>query len=47
MRCCDLRCSVCIAFAVGMLVAALFPYTLAIVIIAAVLIVAGLSLSRY
>jgi hypothetical protein len=30
-----------------MLVAALFPYTIAIVVIAAVLIVAGLSLGRY
>lgn len=45
--CRDVRCTACIAFAAGMLVAALFPYTLAIVIVAAVLIVAGLSLSRY
>ncbi|MBQ9849438.1 MAG: hypothetical protein IJO36_01935 [Clostridia bacterium] len=45
--CRDARCTACIAFAAGMLVAALFPYTLAIVIVAAVLIVAGLSLSRY
>ncbi len=47
LRCCDPRCSACIAFAAGMLVAALFPYTIAIVVIAAVLIVAGLSLGRY
>lgn len=47
LRCCDPRSSACIAFAAGMLVAALFPYTIAIVVIAAVLIIAGLSLSRY
>ncbi|MBQ2847941.1 MAG: hypothetical protein IJE74_06775 [Clostridia bacterium] len=39
--------SVLIAFAVGMIVAALFPYTLAILIIAAVMILAGLSLCRF
>lgn len=39
--------NVLIAFAIGMIVAALFPYTLAILIIAAVLILAGLSLCRY
>lgn len=38
---------VCIAFALGMVVSALFPYTLAILIIAAVLCVAGLSLCRF
>lgn len=38
--------SVLIAFAIGMVVAALFPYTLAILIIAAVLILAGLSFCR-
>jgi hypothetical protein len=36
-----------IAFALGMLVAALFPYTFAVIIIAAVLIFAGLSLCRF
>ena len=40
------RGAVCVAFAIGMVVAALFPYTLAILIIAAVLILAGLSLCR-
>lgn len=38
---------VCAAFALGMVVAALFPYKLAIIIIAAVLIIAGLSLCRF
>lgn len=47
LRCCDTRSSACISFAAGMLVAALFPYTIAIVVIACVLIIAGLSLSRY
>ena len=41
------RGAVCVAFAIGMVVAALFPYTLAILIIAAVLILAGLSLCRF
>ena len=36
-----------IAFAIGMIVSALFPYTFAVMIIAAVLILAGLSLCRY
>ncbi|MEE1012472.1 MAG: hypothetical protein U0L11_10635 [Acutalibacteraceae bacterium] len=36
-----------VAFALGMIVAALFPYTFAIIIIAAVLILAGLSLCRF
>ncbi len=39
--------TVCAAFALGMVVAALFPYKLAIIIVAAVLIVAGLSLCRF
>jgi hypothetical protein len=39
--------SVCAAFALGMLVAALFPYKLAIVIVAGVLMVAGMSFCRY
>lgn len=39
--------SVLIAFAIGMVVALLFPCTIAILIIAAVLIIAGLSLCRY
>ncbi|MBQ2973414.1 MAG: hypothetical protein IJE19_03590 [Clostridia bacterium] len=39
--------SVLIAFAIGMVVAALFPYTLAVLIIAGVLILAGLSLCRF
>ena len=38
---------VLIAFAFGMIVAALFPYTIAILIIALVLVVAGLSLCRF
>lgn len=44
---CESRGAVCIAFAIGMVVAALFPYTMAILIIAAVLILAGLSLCRF
>lgn len=36
-----------IAFAIGMIASALFPYTFAVLIIAAVLILAGLSLCRY
>ena len=39
--------TVCAAFAFGMLVAALFPYKLGIIIVAAVLIIAGLSLCRF
>ena len=39
--------TVCAAFALGMVVAALFPYKLAIIVVAAVLIVAGLSLCRF
>lgn len=39
--------TVCAAFALGMVVAALFPYKLAIIIVAAVLIIAGLSLCRF
>ena len=38
--------TVLIAFALGMLVASLFPYTIAVIIIAAVLILAGLRLCR-
>ncbi|MBQ8016068.1 MAG: hypothetical protein IJ264_07800 [Clostridia bacterium] len=41
------RGTVCIAFALGLVVAALFPYTMAILIIAAILILAGLSLCRF
>jgi hypothetical protein len=43
----DSRGSVLIAFAIGMVVAALFPYTLAILIIAGIMILAGLSLCRF
>lgn len=39
--------SVLISFAIGMVVAALFPYTLAIMIIAGIMILAGLSLCRF
>ncbi|MBQ7838331.1 MAG: hypothetical protein IJ395_06885 [Clostridia bacterium] len=39
--------TVCIAFALGMLVASLFPYRIAMLIIAAIIILAGLSLCRY
>jgi hypothetical protein len=44
---CILNGNVIISFAVGMIVAALFPYIPAVLIIAAILIVAGLSLCRY
>jgi len=44
---CILSGNIVISFAVGMIVAALFPYIPAVLIIAAVLIVAGLSLCRY
>ena len=47
MRICDRRGAVCIAFAAGMIVAAIFPCTAAIFIIAGVIVLAGLGLCGY
>ena len=47
MRICDRRGAVCIAFAAGMIVAAILPCTAAIFIIAGVIVLAGLGLCRY
>lgn len=41
------RGAICAAFAAGMIVAALFPCKTAVLIIALILILAGLSLCRY
>lgn len=43
----ECRGAVCVAFALGMVVASLFPYKLAVLIIAAIIILAGLSLCRF
>lgn len=47
MRVYDRRSTLCIAFAAGMVVAAFFPCTAAIIVIAAVIVLAGLGLCRY
>ncbi len=44
---CNRTGGLCVAFALGLIAASCFPYTLMIVIIAAVVILLGLSLCRY
>ena len=47
MRICDRRGAVCIAFAAGMIVAAIFACRAAIFIFGVVIVLAGLGLCRY